>query len=130
MLRLINILVLHKYIARQIDISAISSFRIKVTVSRDFLLLFFFMNQFPPAQWDRFEIFRKFAEIFAHQRHRRQILPPVLLVLLIPVAPVSTTSVAISHRYQRHRRQMCHRCQLHRWQIMGTAETLKANMYL
>jgi hypothetical protein len=25
--------------------------------------------------------------------------------------PVSTTLVAICHRYQRHRRQICHRCQ-------------------
>ncbi len=42
---------------------------IKGTVSRDFLLLVFFMNQFPPSprvfHLDRFEFFRKFAEIFA-----------------------------------------------------------------
>ncbi len=41
------------------------------TVSRDFLLLVFFMNKFPPSprvsHWDRFEFFRKFAEIFASQ---------------------------------------------------------------
>jgi len=35
--------------------------------------------------------------------HWRQILPPVLLVLLIPVASC--------HRYQRHRWQICHRYQ-------------------
>ncbi len=79
------------------------------------------------------------------QRHRRQILPPVSLVLLIPVAnlspvsttpaanlpPVSTTPVAICHRYQLHRRQICHRCQWHRWQIMGTISgcwDLKVNL--
>ncbi len=59
-----------------------------------------------------------------YQRHRRQILPPVLLVLLTPVAnlppvstiaaanlpPVSTTPVANCHRYQRHRRKICRRC--------------------
>jgi hypothetical protein len=43
----------------------------KGTVSRDFLLLVFFMNQFPPSprvfHLDRFEFFRKFAEIFASQ---------------------------------------------------------------
>ncbi len=69
-----------------------------------------------------------------YQRHRRQILPPVPLVLLKLVAnlppvspisaanlpPVSTTPVANCHRYQRHRRQIRHRCQWHRWQIMGT----------
>jgi len=41
----------------------------KGTVSRDFRLLVFFMNQFPPIPWvyheARFEFFRKFAEIFA-----------------------------------------------------------------
>ena len=44
---------------------------LKGTVSRDFLLLSFFMNQFPPSprvfHLDRFEFFRKFAEIFASQ---------------------------------------------------------------
>ncbi len=44
---------------------------IKGTVSRDFLLLVFFMNQFPPSPWvyhyGRFKFFRKFAEIFAAQ---------------------------------------------------------------
>jgi hypothetical protein len=43
----------------------------KGTVSRDFLLQVFFMNQFPPYprvfHLDRFEFFRKFAEIFASQ---------------------------------------------------------------
>ncbi len=43
----------------------------KGTVSRDFLLLDFFMNQFPPSprvsHYDRFEFFQKFAEIFASQ---------------------------------------------------------------
>ncbi len=44
-------------------------------LSRDFLLLVLFMNQFPPSPRvflsDRFEFFRKFAEIFA-ARHRWQ----------------------------------------------------------
>ncbi len=56
--------------------------KIKGTVSRDFLLLVLFMNQFPPSprvfHEDRFEFFRKFAEIFAAQG-----LPPVSLT---PVA--------------------------------------------
>ncbi len=58
-----------------------------------------------------------------YQRHQRQNLPPVSLVLLIPMSkipaanlpPVSTTPVANCHQYQRHRRQICHR---HRWQTM------------
>jgi hypothetical protein len=45
--------------------------RIKGTVSRDFRLLVFFMNQFPPSIWvyhyGHFDFFRKFAEIFAAQ---------------------------------------------------------------
>ncbi len=48
----------------------------KGTVSRDFLLLVFFMNQFAPSHRvfleDSFEFFRKFAEIFGAQG-----LPPV-----------------------------------------------------
>ncbi len=44
---------------------------IKRTVSRDFLLLVFFMNQFPPSprvfHLDRFEFCGKFAEIFTSQ---------------------------------------------------------------
>ncbi len=69
-----------------------------------------------------------------YQRHRRQVLPPVPLVLLTPVAnlppvstipaanlpPVSTTPVANCHRSQQHQRQICHRCRWHRWQIMRT----------
>ncbi len=51
-------------------------------MSRNFLLLVFFMNQFPPSprvfHLDRFEFFRKFAEIFASQGAQ----------------PVSTTPVA------------------------------------
>jgi hypothetical protein len=83
-----------------------------------------------------------------YQRHWQQILPPVPLVLLTPVAnmptvstilaanlpPVSTTSVANCYRYQRHRRQICHRCQR---QIMGTISgcrhlkvNLKAEIYI
>ncbi len=51
----------------------------KGTVSRDFLLLVLFMNQFPPRprvlHYDRFEFFRKFAELkVCHrcQQHRWQ----------------------------------------------------------
>jgi hypothetical protein len=92
------------------------------------------MNQFPPSprefHYDRLKFFQNFAEILASQG-----LP---LVSTTPVAnfatsfpsvfdtggkfatglnntgrklpPVSTTPVAISHRYQRHGRQICHRC--------------------
>ncbi len=44
---------------------------LKGTVSRDFWLMVFFMNQFPPSIWvyhyGHFEFFRKFAEIFVAQ---------------------------------------------------------------
>jgi hypothetical protein len=49
---------------------------IKGTVSRDFLLLVIFLNQFPPSliiPLGPFRIFSKFAEIFVAQG-----LPPVL----------------------------------------------------
>jgi hypothetical protein len=64
---------------------------IKGTVSRDFLLLVFFMNQFPPSprvfDLDRFEFFRKFAEIFACQG--------APLVSRTPVANFSTTFASV-----------------------------------
>ena len=47
--------------------------KLKGSLTRDFRLQVFFMNQCPPGpqvfNWGRFEFFRKFAEIFA--RHRR-----------------------------------------------------------
>ncbi len=115
---------------------------LKGTVSRDFLLLVFFMNQFPQAPEytiravsNFFENSRRYSQLkvdHRYQRHRWKILPPVSVVLLIPVAnlppvstipaanlpPVSTTPVANCHQYQRHRWQICHRCQRHRWQTM------------
>jgi hypothetical protein len=48
-----------------------SALPVKGTVSQDFLLLVFSMDQFPPCprvfHLDRFEFFPKFAEIFASQ---------------------------------------------------------------
>ncbi len=80
----------------------------KGTVSRDFLLLVFFMTQFPPHpsvfHLDRFKFIQKFAEIFASQG----------------APPVSTIPAANCHRYQRHRWQICRRCRWQRWQIMAT----------
>jgi hypothetical protein len=66
---------------------------IKGTASRDFLLLVFFMNQFPPHprvfHLDRFEFFRKFAEIFASQG-----APPVSTTPVANSPPVSATPAA------------------------------------
>ncbi len=66
---------------------------VKGTVSRDFLLLVFFINQFPPHprvfHLDRFEFFRKFAEIFASQG-----APPVLTTPVANLPAVSTTPTA------------------------------------
>jgi hypothetical protein len=62
-------------------------------VSRDFLLLVFFMNQFPPSSrvfhLDRFEFVRKFAEIFASQG-----APPASTTPVANLPPVSATPVA------------------------------------
>jgi hypothetical protein len=130
---------------------------IKGTVSRDFLLLVFLMNQFPPSprilHYDRFDFFPKFAEIVVCQGAPPVSttpvanLPPVSTTpaaKLLPVSTtpaanlstnfasvvdtggkfatgvndtdgkfatgaVSTTPVANCHRYQRRRRQICHR---------------------
>ncbi len=67
---------------------------LKGTVSRDFLLLVFFMNQFPPPHprvfhLDRFKIFRKFAEIFASQG-----APPVSTTPVANLPLVSATPAA------------------------------------
>ncbi len=74
---------------------------LKWTVSRDFLLLVFFMNQFPPSprvsHYDCFEFFwHRWQICHRCQRHRRKNCP----------------------RYQRHQWQICHRYQRHRWQIL------------
>ncbi len=77
---------------KTISFSASSSI-IKGTVSRDFLLLVFFMNQFPPSSrvfhLDRLEFFRKFAEIFASQG-----APPVSTTPVANLPPVTTTPAA------------------------------------
>jgi hypothetical protein len=62
-------------------------------VLRDFLRLVFFMNQFTPHprvfRLDRFEFFRKFAEIFASQS-----APLVSTTLVANLPPVSATLAA------------------------------------
>ncbi len=146
---------------------------LKVTVSRDFLLkVFFSWITFPQAPdnhiWiisNIFENSRRYSQVKVHhwcqwhqrqicnryQQHQRQILPPVSLVLLTPVAnlppvskipaanllPVSTTPVANCHRYQRHQWQICQRSHWHRWQIIRTISgcrhlkvNLKAKIYI
>ncbi len=104
---------------------------LKGTVSRDFLLLVFFHESVSPKPLSiplgPFRIFSKIREdCRRYQRHRRQILPPVSLVLLI----VDTGGKL--HRYQRRRRQICHR-----WQTMGLISgcrylkvNLKAKIYI
>ncbi len=71
----------------------ITYYTFKGTVSRDFLLLVFFTNQFPPSPWvfhlDRFEFFRKFSEIFASQG-----APPVSTTPVANLPPVSATPLA------------------------------------
>ncbi len=112
----------------------------KGTVSRDFLLLVFFMNQFPPSprvfHLDRFVFFRKFAETpaakcrryqrhrwqicYRYQQHRWQIFPPFSLALLIPVAnfpQVSTIPAANLPPVSTTPVANCHRYQWHRRQI-------------
>ena len=66
---------------------------LKGTVSRDFSLLLFFINHFPPSP-------RKFAEIFASQgappvsTTPAAKLPPVLMTPVTNLPPVSTTPAA------------------------------------
>ena len=89
--------------------------RLKGTVSRDFLLLVFFMNQFPPSprvfHLDRFEIFRKVAEIFASQG-APPVSPPVSTIPVANLPPVSTTP---AENFATSFTSIC----CYRWQTMG-----------
>jgi hypothetical protein len=75
---------------------------LKGTVSRDFLLLVFFMNQYPPSPRvsNFLENLLRYSQVKVHhryQQHQWQIFPPFSLTLLIPVAnlpPVSTIPAA------------------------------------
>jgi hypothetical protein len=61
------------------------------TVSRDFLLLVFFLNQFPPAPFIPFQFFRKFAEIVESQDAPPVSMTPVAHLPPVSLLPVSTT---------------------------------------
>ncbi len=73
-----------------------------------------------------FENSRRYSQVMVYhrcQRHWWQICPQFPLCCW--------------HRYQRHRRQICHRCHWHRWQIIGTISgcrhlkvNLKAKIYI
>ncbi len=116
-----------------------------------FCFWFFSWISFPPPKvfhLDRFEFFRKFAEIFASQgappismtpvanlpplsTTPATKLPPVSTTPVANLPPVSATPVANCQRYQRHRRQICHRCRWHWWRIMATisgCRHLKVNL--
>ncbi len=98
---------------------------LKGSLTRDFRLQVFFMNQCPPGpqviQWGCFEFFRKFAEIFANEY-----LSPVSTTPAINCSAVSTTPAIypchgeitkkpkIFCRCQRHRRKTVRWCQWHR----------------
>ncbi len=60
-------------------------------MSRDFFLLVFFMNKYPPSprvsHWDHFKFFRKFKEIFASQGAQ--------LVSMTPVANFATSFASV-----------------------------------
>ncbi len=108
------------------------NFIFKGTVSRDFLLLVFFMNQFPPAPE---YLIRTFQILFENSGRylqvKVQIFPPVLLVLLIPVANLPLVSMIPAencHRCQRYRQQNCHQCQQCRWQIAIGINKTGANL--
>jgi hypothetical protein len=78
--------------------------KLKGTVLRDFLLLVFFMDQFPPSprvfHLDRFEFFQIFTEIFARQGAPQISMTPVTNLPLVSTTapaklpPVSTTLAA------------------------------------
>ncbi len=100
---------------------------IKGTVSRDFLLLVFFMNQFPPSprvcHLDRFKFFWKFVEIFASQ-----CAPPVSTTPEANFPQVSTKPAAklppVSTTLAANFATSFASC-WYRWQIMGNIRLLR-----
>ncbi len=112
---------------------------LKGTVSRDFRLLVFFMNQFPPSIWvyhsGHFEFFWKFAEIFKAQGASPVSTTPVANGKNLQAekfnnfvwAPLnSRVNIYINFCLQVHLRCLqsvliiCHRCKQHKgnwWQI-------------
>jgi hypothetical protein len=73
---------------------------LKGTVSRDFLLLVFFMNQFPRPQSITIGTFHMFLKNHGDFRKSRCTTRRLLIPVLTPVAnlpPVSMTLVAICH---------------------------------
>ncbi len=113
--------------AKKRDLSSIihNSYTLKGQCHKIFCFWFFFMKQFPPAPRysistvsNFFKNSQRYSQVNMHlwyQWHRRQIFPPVSLMLLMPLAnwpPLSTTPLANCHRvndalgklppYQRH----------------------------
>ncbi len=123
-------------------------------MSRDFLLLVFFMNQFPPSPMlstvyhkGRFEFFRKFAEIFTAQgaplvSTKKSSIIKVLISVFGHLWEVELTYryilafkftlrsqqpdifPIICHRSHWHRRQICRWCRWYRWQKAKNLVTL------
>ena len=93
---------------------------LKGTVSRDFLLLVFFMNQFPPKPLSiPLGPFRIFSKIRGDTVFTSHGAPPVSTTPVANFPLVSLTPVAICHRRRGHRRQICRRYQQHKgngWQ--------------
>ena len=106
----------------------------KGTVSRDFLLLVFFVNQFPPSprvfHLDHFKFFQKFAEKFASQG--------APLVSATPVANFSTIFASVIDTGGKFATGVNDTGgKRHRWQIMATISgcrhlkvNLKAKIYI
>jgi hypothetical protein len=60
-------------------------------MSRDFLIMVFFMNQFHPSPRDHFKYFGKFADIFTSQG-----APPVSTILVANLPQVSNVSTSFA----------------------------------
>ncbi len=116
------------------DKSVSLSYPFKGSLTRDFRLKVFFMNQCPPGpqvfHWGRFEFFRKFSEIFANEylisltpaincsavsaTPAKNLLPVSLTPPINPCHGEINKKPIIFRRCQRHRRKTVHRCQRHR----------------
>ncbi len=132
---------------RQLHFNRLGARMVKGTVSRDFLLLVLFMNQFPPSPWvyhsGCYTFFRKFAEIFAaqgwppvsttpvaNQRLRRQTMGLISGCRYLKVNLKAKMYICVNSTIQRCPNKIiklfwlkifliCRRCQRHRWSTLS-----------
>ncbi len=102
----------------------------KGSLTRDFRLQVFFMNQFPPGpqvfHWGCFEFFRKFAEIFPHV-----CLSPVSMTPAIRCSAVCRRFTVLQKKVQFIASgKIYRRCCWHRWTVLMGYSGSRENWFM